>query len=202
MIRTSAPAPKYARKTPSSAPIAGQQQRFGQHLAHQAKPAGAQRHANRHFVPAAGPARQQHVRQVGAGDQQQQAHHGHQRQERFREQVAQTRGEARARGLHCELQLAHHGVFAGAGSFFERPPEQHRHFRARLLDRNAGFSRAINCNGPGRPATRPAAPRCPAGTPPAIRNSRGVTPTIVIGTSSTTIRLPRMAGSRLNLFFQ
>jgi hypothetical protein len=41
-------------------------------------------------------------------------------------------------GFHAKLQLAHYGVFAGPGSFFQGEPEQHRHFRARLLDRNAG----------------------------------------------------------------
>ena len=33
-------------------------------------------------------------------------------------------------------------------------------------------------------------------------NLRGATPTIVTGTSSTMICLPRIAGSRLNLLFQ
>ena len=171
MIRTSAPAPKYARKTPSRPPIRGKQQRFGQYLAHQAKPAGAQRDAHGHLVPPGRPARQQHACQVGAGDQQQQAHHGHQRQKRFRELIAQAGGKARAAGSTVN------STGACKGSWLARVLSSKVNRNSTAISARAcaietpGPNRPINCKR-HRCVACQTAPRCPAAPPPATPENR------------------------------
>ena len=51
-----------------------EQQAFGQHLAQQSTPPGAERRPNRELALPRGGAREQQVRDVGAGDQQDEAH--------------------------------------------------------------------------------------------------------------------------------
>jgi hypothetical protein len=102
-------------------------------------------------MPAGSPARQQHVRQVDARNQQQQAHHRHHRHQRPRELIAQGRGQTRGRRLHAKLQLAHHGGHCWPWFFLPASTGIAPPFptRARAIDM-PGRNRPINCTGPGR----------------------------------------------------
>ena len=80
----------------------GQQKAFRQQLACETHPAGAQREADGDLLLAAGGARQQEVRDVGAGDQQDQAHDGHEDVERLGVGIAQLAGAA-ASGVQLQL---------------------------------------------------------------------------------------------------
>ena len=95
MIRTSAPAPKYARKTPSRLPDADSSRDSVRAWRTRRKPAGAQGDAHRHFLLPGGSTRQQHTGDIRARDQQQQRHHGHQHQQRLGELIAQVRQDRR-----------------------------------------------------------------------------------------------------------
>ena len=59
-----------------------EQQAFGQHLPQQPTPPGAERRPNRQLALPRGGARQQQVRDVGAGDQQDEAHRAEQDEQR------------------------------------------------------------------------------------------------------------------------
>ena len=73
------PLPAHPANTiPKAAACQGEQQILGKHLADQARPAGSERHAHRDLPLARRGARQQEVGNVGADDQQDQAHDGHQ----------------------------------------------------------------------------------------------------------------------------
>src|SRR5207248_1360579 len=67
----------------------GEQESFGEDLANQAKPAGTQGDAQRHLALAESRARQEQAGDIGAGDEQEQAHYGHQQQQRLSELIAQ-----------------------------------------------------------------------------------------------------------------
>ena len=71
-----------------------QQQVFGQQLAHQPPPSGAQRRTDRQFPPPSGRAGQQQPGHVGADHQQQQGHAAEQQPQSARELIAQLRNTA------------------------------------------------------------------------------------------------------------
>ena len=87
----------------------GQQQAFGQQLADQAVVRGAEREARRELMPPGGGARQQEIRDVGAGDEQHQRDDAGQRDQRLAVVLPQL-GEAgrgrlqRQRSLEEALQ--------------------------------------------------------------------------------------------------
>ena len=81
-IASSSRMPIHASATPATAPRAVSSERLGQHLPDDAPAAGAERGAHRQLRLAQRRADQQQVRDVRAGDEEQEDHRAHQRQNR------------------------------------------------------------------------------------------------------------------------
>ena len=99
-----------------------QQHALGQQLPDQLAAGRAQRQPHRDFPLAHEPAGNQQVRDIGAGDQQDEADHPHQDDQRRREIIAQRR-VADVGFLH--LQLALHELFADVGVEILRAGQRH-----------------------------------------------------------------------------
>ena len=96
-----------ADQDPEQAADHGQQQALGEKLADHARASGSQAEPHRHLAPSPCRARQQQVRDVGAGDRQNQPHHGHQHVERLRIAPAQ---KVHAAGGFLQVELGKIGA--------------------------------------------------------------------------------------------
>ena len=136
-MRTSVSAPTDASATPIRPPIADEQQRLGQHLPHQPHAARAERDAQRHLVLPRRRARQQHARDVRAGNQQEQRDDGHQHEQRGGESIAQ-RGESRGRRLQLDGEAARERRRPTLREVLEAVAVEDAHLGQGLLDGDTG----------------------------------------------------------------
>ena len=113
----------------------GQQNAFGEQLPHQPLPSGAQSGADGDFLLAAGGAREQKVRDVGAGDQQHQRHRAHQHKQRAADVSHHL--FLQANDVHAEGAVALVLFADAAGDDVD--------IRLRLRNRDAGLQAAPGC---------------------------------------------------------